>query len=142
MKKKLTFRIFLPLLILLLSGFGKEVFANIDGNFKIFAMDTVFNANNFQVLQQNTSGFSILKKEIPASNKTNIKLRVIDNEVDEDEIHVTDNRLSSNNYFATFYNTRSFSDYLVDFKKVSSFQTVFYYLTTYKKYVLFQVFRI
>ncbi|WP_366182851.1 hypothetical protein [Flavobacterium ovatum] len=142
MKKKLIFRLFAPVLILLLSGYGTALVGNFDGPFKSFAFDTNLNANDRQFFQQNGAGLLTIKKDQPLSNKKNIKLRATDNEVDEDEVDTSDSPLTSNNYFATFYQSVSFGDYLVNFKEKANFKTVFYNLTTYKKYVLFQVFRI
>lgn len=142
MKKKLAFRIMLPLIILLISGYGSVLLANFDGYHDNFSETDGFSINQTNFFQHNLVDAFVIKKEQPFSKRNYIKLRAIDNEVDEDEVDTSDNQLVSNNYFANFYRSLSSSDKLINFKETATFQTVFYYLTTYKKYVLFQVFRI
>lgn len=132
----------LPLIILLVSGYGSVLLANFDGHHGNFSETNTCSINQTNFFQHNLVDDLLIKKEQPLSKRNYIKLRATDNEVDEDEVQTSDNQLVSNNYFANFYRSLSSSDKLINFKETANFQTVFYYLTTYKKYVLFQVFRI
>lgn len=142
MKKSVTFRILLPLLILLMGGYGTGLLANFDSSTNQFPVDASLTINKNHFFQANLLDALVIKQELPASKRTDIKVRVTDNEIDEDEVQASNNQLIPNKYFANFYQSLSSSDRLINFKEISNFQTVFYYLTTYKKFVLFQVFRI
>ncbi|WP_418263257.1 hypothetical protein [Flavobacterium faecale] len=142
MKKKLNYRFFLYLIVIIFSGYSSLFATNFISNSYSFSIEKANekgNVGNENVLITCLTSFHI---EQPFTKNIDFKLRATDNEVEEDEQFSSKKELLSKSYFASFYQILRGINIPITVKKKASYKTIFNNLISYKRYVFFQVFRI
>lgn len=83
----------------------------------------------------------MISQDHPLAKKNNFKLRTTDNE-EEDDVHSSRKELVVANAFSTFIHAGTLNTYIDTFKKRISFCVNLISFSSYRRYIVFQVFRI
>jgi hypothetical protein len=142
MKKKLNFRFFIPLVVIIFSGYGQLFAGNLVSSRDSFSLKSTIVKTDFTIDNQVDLDVFTYTTDQPFSGKMNFKLRATDNEVEEDEQISSKKELISNNYFAAFFQPIEGLTCFTTLKKKATYSTFIHTFFPCKKYVLFQVFRI
>lgn len=139
--KNFAFKYILPVLFILFSGYGQLYANSSQDNISSLTMNSERMICFHFEKHQMTPDFFLKLNQSPEENSI-LKLRATDNEVEEEEVISAKKTIVVNNYFSSFYNILSASDFTSYIKKRVSFHTLLYHFSSCKIFVVYQVFRL